>query len=139
MKITSFCKAYINKVFFDLLKYLRGNCSNIDPGNQFFSKFYTNSNIKKKIMIISIYLGNLCRSWKIITNTKSFFYILLSFEGSIWSLNNYNISLELLNKNTSFGKNKFKFRNNSKKCLFLFITRICGDCLCLVEIYYELN
>ena len=99
---------------------MRGNCSNIDYGNQFFLKvFYTNSNIKK-IMIISIYLENLCRSWKIITNTKSFFYILLSFEGSISSWNNYNISLDLLNKNTSFEKNKFKFRNNNKK-IFVFV------------------
>ena len=57
-------------------------------------------------------LGEFVWSWKTITITKSFFYIFSFFKGNILCLNNYNISLELLNKDTFFEKNEINFGND---------------------------
>ena len=58
-------------------------------------------------------LGNLFDSQKTITNSKSFFYVCSFFEGSIYSSKNYNISLELVKKNTFFEKDEINFGINS--------------------------
>ena len=60
-------------------------------------------------MIILFYMANKFDSWNFKTITKSFFKYFSFFEGSILSSKNYNTSLELVNKNTSFENNEINF------------------------------
>ena len=69
-------------------------------------------------MIISLYLANLFDSWQTITNKKLFLCVFTFSEGNILSSKNYNISIELLNRNTSFEKNELNFGITGKKFLF---------------------
>ena len=64
-------------------------------------------------MIISVYFAILFDSQKTITNSKWFFYVYSFFEGSTYSSKNYNISLELVKKNTFFEKDEINFGINS--------------------------
>ena len=79
----------------------------------FNKKFIQEIQYLKKIMIISVYFAILFDSQKTITNSKWFFYVYSFFEGSTYSSKNYNISLELVKKNTFFEKDEINFGNNS--------------------------
>ena len=122
--MTSFCKVYINKVFFHLLKYLRGNCSNL-------------------VLIVNSYRQK-NKFWFVtwaIRNFHDYFSLLGEFFWQLEDHNKHRIIFYVFSffEGTSFENNEINFQSSFKKFLFLFITRIFGDCLCLVETYYILR
>ena len=103
-----------------------------------YSKFLKSKKFLKNHDFFCL-LDEFADSWKNITKPKSFFYVFTLFEWNILSSKNYNTSLELVNKDSSFKRKNEFAAIMRKKFLFLFVMCFCRQLLLFVKTYYALN
>ena len=72
--MTSFCKVYINKVFFHLLKYYLEFIRKHYKPSILTVLFFSRRFLSKRIMIILVYLRNLLDNLKVITKNSDFLH-----------------------------------------------------------------